>query len=486
MINQVFNTGIFPERLKLAKVIPVFKKGDSKLINNYRPISLLPVISKVLEKIIANQLSQYFEDNKLFHDNQYGFRTGLSTEYATIELTYRILSNMDRNEIPFSIFLDLSKAFDTLDHTILLQKLKHYGIDGKALHLCESYLTNRSQYVEINGVKSGQLPITTGVPQGSILGPLLFIIYINDFSLSSQAFTFISYADDTTLFSTVSNLTNTPNIDPNCLINEELFKINEWLEINKLSLNIAKTKFMLFHMHNKKVNTLTPKICNTIIEKVEEFNFLGLTLDTHVNWKKHSEKVSNKCSRIIGILNRLKHTLPQRIKIMLYNSLLLPHINYCLTTWGYQCHRLQKLQKRAIRIITLSKYNDHTAPLFKKLNLLTIKDILALQELTLYYKFIHNNLPPYIQQWQIKQNTNIHHHYTLNQNEFYIAGTKHAFAKQCLRHNLPNTLNATPQIVKDKLFTHSFYGFTNYVKYNFIQNYQIICTVTNCYTCLHN
>ena len=137
LINQVFNTGIFPDRLKLAKVIPVFKKGDSKLINNYRPISLLPVISKVLETIIANQLSQYFEDNKLFHDNQCGFRTGLSTEYATIELTDRIISNMDINEIPFSIFLDLSKAFDTLDHTILLQKLKYYGIDGKALHLCE-------------------------------------------------------------------------------------------------------------------------------------------------------------------------------------------------------------------------------------------------------------------------------------------------------------------------------------------------------------
>ena len=226
MINHVFYTGIFPERLKLAKVIPVFKKGDSKSINNYRPISLLPVISKVLEQIIVNQLSQYFEENKLFHDNQYGFRTGLSTEYATIELTDRILSNMDRNEIPFSIFLDLSKAFDTLYHTILLKQLKHYGIDGKALHLCESYLTNISQYVEINGVKSGQLLITTGVPQGSILGPLLFIIYINDFSLASQAFTCISYADDTTLFSTVSNLTNTPNIDPNCLINEELFKIN--------------------------------------------------------------------------------------------------------------------------------------------------------------------------------------------------------------------------------------------------------------------
>ena len=187
---------------------------------------------------------------------------------------------------------------------------------------------------------------------------------------------------------------------------------------------------------------------------MEEFNFLGLTLDTHANWKKHTEKVSNKCSRIIGILNRLKHTLPQRIQLMLYNSLLLPHINYCLTTYHY--HRLQKLQKMAIRIITLRKYNDHTAPLFKKLNILIIKDILASQELKLYYKFIHNNVPPSIQQWQIKQNTNIHSHYTRNQNEFYIVGTKHAFAKRCLKNNLPNTLNATPQIVKDQLFTHSF------------------------------
>ena len=150
------------------------------------------------------------------------------------------------------------------------------------------------------------------------------------------------------------------------------------------------------------------------------------------------------------------------------------NINYCLTTWGYQCHRLHKLQKRAIRIITLSKYNDHTAPLFKKLNLLTIKDILALQELKLYYKFIHNS--GRLNKILIFTVTTL----------AIIVCTKHAFAKQCLKNNLPNTLNATPQIVKDKLFTHSFYGFTNYVKNNFIQNYQIICTVINCYTCMRN
>ena len=155
--------------------------------------------------------------------------------------------------------------------------------------------------MEINDAKSDVLQITTGVPQGSILGPVLFIIYINDFSQASQVFNFISYADDTVLFSTLSNLTNPQNTDPDFLTNAELFKINEWLEINKLSLNTANTKYMLFHTHQKRVKSIVPKINNTNIEKVEEFKFLGLTLDTHLNWKIHSENISNKCSRISAI-----------------------------------------------------------------------------------------------------------------------------------------------------------------------------------------
>ena len=170
---------------------------------------------------------------KIFSSSQYGFRVGHSTEYAAIDLIDKITAQMDNNMIPFSIFLDLSKAFDTSDHVILLDKLKHYGINGKYIQLFESYLSNRHQYVEIDNIKFNTLRMTTGIPQGSILRPLLFIIYINDFPKSSNMFNFTSYADDTTLLSTLGDFENNNlNIDANTLIDNELTKINEWLQIN--------------------------------------------------------------------------------------------------------------------------------------------------------------------------------------------------------------------------------------------------------------
>ena len=174
----MLNTGTFPDKLKIAKVIPIFKKGDPSLFENYRPISLLPAITKVLEKIIALQLSSYFEKNKLLFDNQYGFRPKHSTKHAALELIDRIINKMDTNEIPLNIFLDLSKAVDTTDHTILLNKLKYYGLKGPTLIFFQSYLSNRKQYSEIEDTTSTILPIQFGVPQGSILGPILFIIYM--------------------------------------------------------------------------------------------------------------------------------------------------------------------------------------------------------------------------------------------------------------------------------------------------------------------
>ena len=487
LINQVLNTGTFPDKLKIAKVIPIFKKGDPSLFENYRPISLLPAISKVLEKIIALQLSSYFETNKLLFDNQYGFRPKHSTEHAALELIDRIINKMDTNEIPLNIFLDLSKAFDTIDHTILLNKLKYYGLKGPTLNLFQSYLTNRRQYTEIEDTTSTILPIQVGVSQGSILGPILFIIYVNDLPQCSNKFDFIMYADDTTLSSTIGSFSDiNSNTNADSLINAEICKVIEWLKLNKLSLNKTKSKYMTFHMPKKEIPHLALTIDGVNIEKVEEFNFLGLTIDTNLKWKKHTDKISNKCSKITGVLNRLKLLFPQEIKCLLYNSLIVPHINYCITAWGFHRNRITIIQKKAIRIITASSYISHTEPLFKQLNLLKVEDILTLHELKFYFKYNQGILPKYLQNWNFIPNSKIHNHNTRKITTLHTLKTKHEFAKKTLKYNLPYTRNNTPHIVKDKVNTHSFQGFSLYVKQYLIRKYNTNCISLNCYICEQN
>ena len=227
-MNQSLCTGIFPDRLKIAKVIPLYKKDDNTLFGNYCPISLLSSISKFFERLAFNQLYDYFSSNGLLYESQYGFRKLHLTELAALKFTDRISQEMDAKKIPFSILLDLSKAFATLDHNVLLSKLDYYGIKDTALDWFKRYLTNRTQYVDCNGISSSIRKIETGVPQASILSPLLFIIYMNDIHTVSNNPNFISYADDTTLSSPICSFTRgcDGNIDiVSTLINSELNKI---------------------------------------------------------------------------------------------------------------------------------------------------------------------------------------------------------------------------------------------------------------------
>ena len=490
VINQSLCTGIFPDRHKIARVVSLFKKGDQPILDNYRPISLLPVVSKVFEKVVFNQLYQYVTDNNLIFTCQYGFRKLHSTELASLELVDKVFQYLDQGKLPLSIFLDLSKAFDTLDHHILLDKLKYYGISNTPLKWFASYLHDRKQYLDFDGIRSSTAYICTGVPQGSILGPLLFIICINDIHMASQNFNVILYADDTNLISHLCSFDSTLPINNASIervseeINIELSNIQEWLNINKLSLNVKKTKFMIFHHHQRNINNIIPtlKINSETIENVCEFNFLGLTIDEHLNWKPHIQKISNKIARTLGIMCRLKNFLPTHILRVLYNSLILPHLQYSILAWGFKMGRLDQLQTRAVRIITCSKYNSHTDPIFRKLNLLKAKDLFELNVLKLFYKYKKSILPFYIS--NMCSDFNNLHGYNLRTT--YIlkdVGSNMTSGDKCIRHHLPVVINNLKADILSKIDTHSLYGFVFYIKRIWLNEYKTECVEPNCYVC---
>ena len=490
IINQSLSTGIFPDRLKIAKVIPLFKKGDEHILDNYRPISLLPASSKVFAKIVFNQLYQYFTDNDLIFTSQYGFRKLHSTEFASIELVDRISQYMDSGKLPLSIFLDLSKAFDTLDHSILLSKLKFYGVSNTPLKWFQSYLQNRQQFVEFDGTCSDTTFLNTGVPQGSILGPLLFLIYMNDIHTASNKFDMILYADDTNLISPLCSFNSSLSCNKSEMehmsqqINTELRNIQEWLNINKLSLNVSKTKYMIFHHYQRNITNIIPTLQINFepIERVMEFNFLGLTIDEHLSWKPHIQKISNEIARALGIMCRLKNFLPTHVLRILYNSMILPHLQYSILSWGFKPGRLDKLQKRAVRIISNSKYNSHTDPIFKKLNLLKLKDLFELNVLKLFYKYKNKILPFYVS--HMFSDYSVPHSYTLRATYVRNApGSNTPSGQKCIRHYIPSVVNKLKPGILDKVSTHSLQGYAFYIKRITITEYKIECVKRNCYVC---
>ena len=242
---------------------------------------------------------------------------------------------------------------------------------------------------------------------------------------------------------------------------------------------------MVLHHRNKKLPDIFNIYINSIaIDRVSEFNFLGLIINENLSWKPHVNKIASKISKQIGVLNKLKHMVPNHILRMLYCSLILPHMSYCILSWGFELNRIAKLQKRAVRTITCSKFNSHTEPLFKKLNLLNLNDIFTVKSLSFYFKFVNGNIPGYFKDsFVFNHQRDVHSHNTRS-SEFIPSNVTHTvFAQNCLRHALPRIINHTDQNIINKIYTHSPKGFINYAKKIFINNYSVTCQIRNCYSC---
>ena len=356
IFNQSMEVGRVPDQLKIAKVIPIFKNDDNSKFSNYRPISILQIFSKVLEKIVYTRLLNYLTKFNILCDNQFGFRKNHSTFMAVLELVDNLSNSMDRKEFSVGVFIDLSKAFDTVNHKILLEKLLHYGIRGTPLNWFSDYLSNRKQFVKFNDTLSEQKTISCGVPQGSILGPLLFLIYINDISNCSSLLKIILNADDTSIFYSGKDLDQLLQS-----VNLELVKLSIWFKANKLSLNLKKTKSMIFCSRTKRyTKNIDIMIDNQIIEQVRSLTFLGVHIHEHLDWKPHINIISLKTSKSIGAINKIKSLISATARRTLYCSLVLPYIQYCNIIWAntYSIN-LEKIFKNSLIIHEENTKKNH-------------------------------------------------------------------------------------------------------------------------------
>lgn len=413
MINLSVKSGKFPTQLKQTKVTPIYKKGSKSDKNNYRPISVLPLISKIYEKHVSDHLKSFLETNNLLFTTQSGFRAKHSCETALTNIIDNWINALNEGKLVGTLFLDLSKAFDLVNHKILIEKLPFYHISSQAINWITSYLSERSQKVNVSGVLSEPAEVVSGVPQGSVLGPLLFIIYINDLNLHVKRSKTDMFADDTSLTATGISLQEV--IDN---LQTDLDNVHTWCKQNAMVLNAQKTKSMnISTKSTKSENTKSPTlhIQDQEIELTDTEKLLGVHVDNNLKWKTHIQSTIKKCNAQLYLLLRIKQYLDLHSRKLFFNSYILPHLDYCCTIWG-NCNNellsdIIKFQKRAARIILDKSFDTPSNELFKELNWMTFDQRIKYKKSILVYKSI--NEPSFPMYMKNKFQT-VNHRHNLN------------------------------------------------------------------------
>ena len=477
-INKSLMQGKFPEQFKIAKVVPLFKSGDREDFNNYRPISLLSTLSKIFEKVVHRQLYDFFNEHYLT-DCQFGFRSKTETSHCITNFLNNMYKNKD-SKCHLAILVDCKKAFDSVKLSKLLKKLYLYGVRDTELAWFTSYLTGRKQAVDYGGVVSSLMDICYGVPQGSILGPLLFLIFINDMP-SAVRFLVNLYADDTSFQLSANSLKELER-----LANIFLQDAADWFIQNSLTLHPLKTNFLVFGRYKKFGKSLNLFLDGHKLEQIGEdytkksVKFLGVLLDDKLSWREHINMVANKLRKSLFTITSVKSILPIKTKIQLYNALFKPHLDYCVVIWGHalDTKSLLMLQKRAIRSIYGKKKFAHAEPLFKKANILKFHDNYILSTLAYMRKIAFCEAPHSISKifkfnYRLRRRVNVFDELRPS-SEFWNKFIIYSLPKLWNKSSLPKDLNVTKKTFK------------NNIKKALLNNYYSVCERQNCTACFFN
>ena len=394
IVNLPIRPVVFPDHWKIACIVPIPKSGDPDIPSNNRPISLLSTLSKILEKVVCTKLSDYLRDHHLLSPSQCAYRPRHSTEDAVLDAVERLVTNTDNGLVSAVTTLDLSKAFDSVDHDLLITKLSWYGItDTKWFR---SYLSDRHQTVR-GGTLT--LPVSCGVPQGSILGPILFVLFTCDLPPHLTHGHLISYADDSHHIDSAQ-----PNSMGLSALKERLeLTMNElhaWFSANSLKMNETKTNFMLVGTKSniKKTNGFTLEINGSTLKSSAKLTFLGVVIDSHLSWEAHISQVVKKCNYILVSFYRLRHYFTKDALKLLIEAFAFTHIFYCLCVWGgankTQLDKIQKLINFSARIVTGVKKYEHISPSLASLNWPRIEQLVAQRDVIKIFTLLTDPTTP--------------------------------------------------------------------------------------------